>query len=507
MPNPDRTPLDHGESSRENNPVPTLFCRASGNSWGNSGRRRTNPAKSHGNPGGANRGRLPGPQMVVIKYPIYIMDLLAYFQSNRLDRDLPEIENREVNKLYYRALLRRRADLTFMTFTEGNNDYSMTMERAARIIGEIPDGDFRLEVTFIKYTNEQWKIEKSRNPIRDSSKKHLFTLNKQTKPGALVGIDAMFYDVAYPVTVVIYSGYKIKKPNPKKLKPMRHPGNCVAKLVKEFYSDSTRGGKLTGERRKAINTWQMNVKRTGGTIENMKLETMLKRRISVQDIMNQYIYPGADKYQKAGPPIKIYQHNGHAWREIRFPRCTSVVPYDDNPLHSMLHEKSIWLLDDDGDQFITQDGTLYWPKEEHRHIQEACDLIGEDFSEEVFSSNSLNFLCAKKRNGWRPTAAAFKEEIANACVEHGHGGLWNIAYDYAKYVFLDMKHCYPASFRGLGECSTYYQAFGHPDAQFFKVALDGEFPFNEKFTGFVKISKWKLSPRAPKTASSISSGA
>ena len=139
------------------------------------------------------------------------MDLLAYFQSNQLDLDLPEIENREVNKLYYRALLRRRADLTFTTFTEGNNDYSMTMERATDILNRMPDGNFRLEVTFIKYANEQWKIEKSRNPIRDSGKKHLFTLNKQKNPGALVGIDAMFYDVAYPVTVVIYSGYKDQK--------------------------------------------------------------------------------------------------------------------------------------------------------------------------------------------------------------------------------------------------------------------------------------------------------
>ena len=173
---------------------------------------------------------------------------------------------------------------------------------------------------------------------------------------------------------------------------MRHPGNCVAKLVKEFYSDSTRGGKLSA--------WAHSTHRTGGTIENIKkLENMLKRRISVQDIMGQYIYPGTDKYQKAGPPIKIYQHNGHSWREIRFPKRTSVVAYDNSPLHSMLHEKSIWLLDDDGSQFIIQDGTVYRAKEEHKRIQEACDLIGEDFSEEVFSSNSLNFLCAKKRNG------------------------------------------------------------------------------------------------------------
>ena len=166
-------------------------------------------------------------------------------------------------KLYYRALLRRHnADFTLTTFTEGNKDYSITTERATKIIEGLPNGNFRLEVTFIKYANDQWKIERSRNPLLDSGKKQLFTLNRQTKPGALVGIDAMFYDVAYPVTVVIYSGYKIKKPDAKKLKPMRHPGNCVAQVGEGFYSDSTRGGKLTPDRLKAINAWTNSTRRT-----------------------------------------------------------------------------------------------------------------------------------------------------------------------------------------------------------------------------------------------------
>ena len=260
-----------------------------------------------------------------------------------------------------------------------------------------------METTFIKWDNDQWRIEKSRNPLRDSKKKNLFTLNRQTRPGALVGIDKLFYDVAYPVMVVIYAGYEIKTPDAKKLKPMRHPGNCVAKLVKEFYSDSTRGSKLTPERLKAINTWQKYVQRSGATIEAIKkLETMLKKRISVQDILGQFIYPGTNKYQNAGPPIKIYQHNGHAWRELRFPRRTNVVAFKGNPLDKMLHEKSIWLLDDGATQFITQDGTVYRPLDEQKRIQEACEILGEDFSDEVFSSRSLDFLCAKRRNGWKP---------------------------------------------------------------------------------------------------------
>ena len=152
----------------------------------------------------------------------------------------------------------------------------------------------------------------------------------------------------------------------------------------------------------------------------------------------------------------------------------------------------IWLLDDDGSQFIIQDGTVYRPKEEHKRIQEACDLIGEDFSEEVFSSNSLNFLCAKKRNGWKPTTTFNCQRLRRTRprrpLEHrlrlheirlpGHEAL------------LPRRLQRP----GRLLCSEYYQAFGHPDAQFFRVALGGQFPFNEKFTGFVKVSKWKLAP-------------
>jgi len=31
---------------------------------------------------------------------------------------------------------------------------------------------------------------------------------------------------------------------------------------------------------------------------------------------------------------------------------------------------------------------------------------------------------AKERNGWKPTPAILLDDIQKACVEHGHGGLW-----------------------------------------------------------------------------------
>ena len=58
----------------------------------------------------------------------------------------------------------------------------------------------------------------------------------------------------------------------------------------------------------------------------------------------------------------------------------------------------------------------------------------------------------REKNGWKPTPASFVEDVQKACVEHGHGGLWNAAgYDAENVVCIDMKVCYPASFKVEGE--------------------------------------------------------
>ncbi|MEW8689140.1 MAG: hypothetical protein AB2556_25240, partial [Candidatus Thiodiazotropha sp.] len=51
-----------------------------------------------------------------------------------------------------------------------------------------------------------------------------------------------------------------------------------------------------------------------------------------------------------------------------------------------------------------------------------------------------------ERNGWKPTPANLLPDIEKACVEHGHGGLWNsMNYDTREVLSIDMKACYPAS--------------------------------------------------------------
>ena len=67
----------------------------------------------------------------------------------------------------FKAMAQLQADFAFTTFTEGNRDNSMKIERAKEIINELLPGNFRLEPTFIKWDGDQLVIEKSRNPSRD----------------------------------------------------------------------------------------------------------------------------------------------------------------------------------------------------------------------------------------------------------------------------------------------------------------------------------------------------
>ena len=97
---------------------------------------------------------------------------------------------------------------------------------------------------------------------------------------------------------------------------------------------------------------------------------------------------------------------------------------------------------------------------------------------------------AKERNGWRPTPANLIDDIQNACVEHGHGGLWNsIDYDTRDIVSIDMKACYPASFQGEGEAKPYFEQFGHPWHRMARVTINGPLP-TDIGTGFAQVREW-----------------
>ena len=97
---------------------------------------------------------------------------------------------------------------------------------------------------------------------------------------------------------------------------------------------------------------------------------------------------------------------------------------------------------------------------------------------------------AKERNGWKSTPANLLPDIEKACVEHGHGSLWNsIDYNMREVTSIDMKACYPASFQGMGETKPYFEWFGHPTHRMTHMAIDGPLP-KDKGTGFAE--EWEF---------------
>jgi len=46
-------------------------------------------------------------------------------------------------------------------------------------------------------------------------------------------------------------------------------------------------------------------------------------------------------------------------------------------------------------------------------------------AERAFGENRAAGIMAKEKNSWKPTPVSIHADIEKACMEHGHGGLWN----------------------------------------------------------------------------------
>ena len=70
-------------------------------------------------------------------------------------------------------------------------------------------------------------------------------------------------------------------------------------------------------------------------------------------------------------------------------------------------------------------------------------MLANELANRVFGENHATSVVARDKNGWKPTPAAVLDDIQNACVEHGHGSLWNTpeGYDQAEVMSIDMKSC------------------------------------------------------------------
>ncbi|MEW8686700.1 MAG: hypothetical protein AB2556_12875, partial [Candidatus Thiodiazotropha sp.] len=142
---------------------------------------------------------------------------------------------------------------------------------------------------------------------------------------------------------------------------------------------------------------------------------------------------------------------------------------------------------------VLQDGRTYRTQGSHERLQAICIKLGNpELAERAFSENHASSIMAKEKNSWKPTPASLLPDIQKACVEHGHGGLWNsMGYDTREVVSIDMKACYPASFQGMGEVKPYFKRFGHPNHRMVRVAINSPLCKNIG-TGFAEIQEWEF---------------
>ena len=110
-------------------------------------------------------------------------------------------------------------------------------------------------------------------------------------------------------------------------------------------------------------------------------------------------------------------------------------------------------------------------QESHTRISEVCrkllddDMLANELANRVFGENHATSVVARDKNGWKPTPAAVLDDIQNACVEHGHGGLWNTpeGYDQAAVMSIDMK-LLPRILPGFGQVRPLVRQVSPPHA-------------------------------------------
>ena len=393
-------------------------------------------------------------------------------------------------------------------------DARMADLRATQLLAALPGStEFLLRIKFLREKAEDdWVLEEKFDPVRAERKKGrggggVVEVTRNTNPGVLTGIDSVFYQNAYPVTAVVYGLYPVRDPDPANLAPLRDGDlNCVAQRVVEHFEGALRGQGLTPTRRQKIQEWEERVHETGASVDDVaELEKILKRAIILRDIAGEDIY-NSGKYQRGGNGVRgiveLIYHNGHAWsKDLHFPQSREIHIYESDVWHAILEVTqgeplAVWLLGGQDQQLCRPVRAPGRP-----HLQDTrgprkttSDLrqTGQPWTLRAFGENHAASIMAKERNVWKPTPANLLPDIEMACVEHGHGGLWNsMGYDTREVTSIDMEACYPASFQGMGEAKPYFERFGHPTHRMTRVAING--PIHKDIgTGFAKVQEWEF---------------
>ena len=398
-------------------------------------------------------------------------------------------------------------------------DYTLTAKRATELLENLSDGEFLVKV---KYLREQapgvWVYEDGFAPLKQGRTRggHVLEVTPETQPGALEGIDRLYYANAYPVSAVVYGLYPIREPDENNLDPMRDGDlNCVAQRVIQHFEGAQRGQGLTPARRQKIEEWEARVHEVGATLQDVAgLEKLLKRAVIVRDITGAELY-NSGKYQGWHRSVELTLHNGHAWgADLHFPQAREVVIYEGDVWEAIREAtqgepKAVWVLGGGDakcqrrltvDQFVLEDGRAFRTLETHESLLKACrHLAPEDpeaLAQKVFGENHAASVVTREKNVWKPTPVNLLDMVEAACVEHGHGGLWNAPdFHVNEVVSIDMKACYPASFQGQGEAAPWFQRFGHPRHRMTRVAVNGPLDsnsINDIGTGFAQVRSWQF---------------
>ena len=212
-------------------------------------------------------------------------------------------------------------------------DAQLTDARAAQLLANLPgdSGVFILRIKFLREHLDEgstsWIIKDKFDPVRAERKKEhsVIEVSWDTKPGALVGIDSLFYKDAYPVSAVVYGLYPVLDPDPANLVPLKDSDlNCVTQCIIEHFNSALRGPGFTEARRQKIAGWEERVHETSATVADVaELKHILKRAIILRDIAGEDIY-NSSKYRLGGSGVRgkvdLIVHNGHAWRkDLHFP--------------------------------------------------------------------------------------------------------------------------------------------------------------------------------------------
>ncbi|CAG8675940.1 979_t:CDS:10 [Cetraspora pellucida] len=116
-------------------------------------------------------------------------------------------------------------------------------------------------------------------------------------------------------------------------------------------------------------------------------------------------------------------------------------------------------------QFVLEDGRTFRTWKKHTEIIEACKQL--QYREGIINKEKKSILSESLK-------------VVDLAEQNAPD------YHVNDVICIDMKECYPASMRGQGECTPWFNRFGHPIHYLVRVAVNGELP-EDDITRFVQI--------------------